>query len=93
MRETDVTQLSNLILGMWFPFVRIMAFIHYAPVLDNAALTVRIRIILSPALAFIITPLIPHPVPDSLLSINSIILTAEQFLWGMLFGLMLQFYF
>ena len=93
MRETDVTQLSNLILGMWFPFVRIMAFIHYAPVLDNAALTVRIRIILSLALAFIITPLIPHPVPDSLLSINSIILTAEQFLWGMLFGLMLQFLF
>ncbi|HGY4246862.1 TPA: flagellar biosynthetic protein FliR, partial [Citrobacter freundii] len=46
MRETDITQLSNLILGMWFPFVRIMAFIHYAPVLDNAALTIRIRIIL-----------------------------------------------
>lgn len=93
MRETDITQLSNLILGMWFPFVRIMAFIHYAPVLDNAALTIRIRIILSLALAFIITPLIPHPVPTSLLSMNSIILTTEQFLWGMLFGLMLQFLF
>lgn len=70
-----------------------MAFIHYAPVLDNAALTIRIRIILSLALAFIITPLIPHPVPTSLLSMNSIILTTEQFLWGMLFGLMLQFLF
>ncbi|MFH0722264.1 flagellar biosynthetic protein FliR, partial [Citrobacter braakii] len=32
-------------------------------------------------------------VPEEALSINSIILTAEQFLWGMLFGLMLQFLF
>lgn len=93
MRETDITQLTDLVLGLWFPFVRIMAFIRFVPVLDNAALTVRVRIILSLALAVIVTPLIPHPVPDNLLSLDSIVLTVEQILWGMLFGLMLQFLF
>lgn len=92
MRTSDVTQLMDLALGLWFPFVRIMAFLRYVPVLDNSALTVRVRIILSLALAIIITPLIPHPVPHDLLSLNSLILTVEQILWGMLFGLMFQFF-
>lgn len=90
MRTSDVTQLMDLAMGLWFPFVRIMAFLRYVPVLDNSALTVRVRIILSLALAIIITPLIPHPVPHDLLSLNSLILTVEQILWGMLFGLMFQ---
>ena len=93
MRTSDVTQLMDLALGLWFPFVRIMAFLRYVPVLDNSALTVRVRIILSLALAIIITPLIPHPVPHDLISLNSLILTVEQILWGMLFGLMFQFLF
>ncbi len=50
MRTSDVTQLMDLALGLWFPFVRIMAFLHYVPVLDNSALTMRVRIILSLAL-------------------------------------------
>ncbi|HFZ8994057.1 TPA: flagellar biosynthetic protein FliR [Citrobacter freundii] len=93
MQEIDITQLSNLVLGLWFPFVRIMAFIRFVPVFDNSALTIRVRIILSLALAIIITPMIPHPVPTDLLSMNTFILTAEQIVWGMLFGLMLQFLF
>lgn len=41
MRTSDVTQLMDLALGLWFPFVRIMAFLRYMPVLDNSALTAR----------------------------------------------------
>lgn len=29
MRTSDVTQLMDLALGLWFPFVRIMAFLRY----------------------------------------------------------------
>lgn len=65
MRASDVTQLMDLALGLWFPFVRIMAFLRYVPVLDNSALTVRVRIILSLALAIIITPLIPILFPTT----------------------------
>ena len=93
MHVTDITQLTNLVLGLWFPFVRIMAFIRYVPVFDNAALTIRARIILSLSLAIVITPLIPHPIPTELLSMSTLILTVEQILWGILFGLMLQFLF
>ena len=89
----DITQLSNLTLGLWFPFVRIMAFLRFVPIFDNSALPMRVRIIFSLALAIIITPMIPHPIPTDLLSINTLILTVEQTLWGMLFGLMLQFLF
>ena len=39
MRTSDITQLMDLALGLWFPFVRIMAFLRYMPVLDNSALT------------------------------------------------------
>lgn len=92
MRTSDVTQLMELALGLWFPFVRIMAFLRYVPVLDNSALTVRVRIILSLALAIIITPLIPSQ-PHDPISLNSLIPTVEQILWGMLFGLMFQFLF
>lgn len=89
----DITQLSNLTLGLWFPFVRIMAFLRFVPIFDNSALPMRVRILFSLALAIIITPMIPHPVPTELLSINTLILTVEQTVWGMLFGLMLQFLF
>lgn len=89
----DITQLSNLTLGLWFPFVRIMAFLRFVPIFDNSALPMRVRIIFSLALAIIITPMIPHPIPTDLLSINTLILTVEQTVWGMLFGLMLQFLF
>lgn len=89
----DITQLSNLTLGLWFPFVRIMAFLRFVPIFDNSALPMRVRIIFSLALAIIITPMIPHPIPTDLLSINTLILTVEQTVWGILFGLMLQFLF
>lgn len=89
----DITRLSNLTLGLWFPFVRIMAFLRFVPIFDNSALPMRVRIIFSLALAIIITPMIPHPIPTDLLSINTLILTVEQTVWGMLFGLMLQFLF
>lgn len=32
MRTSDVTQLMDLALGLWFPFVRIMAFLRYMPI-------------------------------------------------------------
>ncbi|MDO2331417.1 flagellar biosynthetic protein FliR, partial [Escherichia coli] len=70
MRTRDVTQLMDLALGLWLPFVRLIAFLRYMPVLDNSALTARVRFILSLPLALILTPWIPHPIPHNLLSLN-----------------------
>lgn len=91
MLQTDVVQFTNLVLGMWFPFVRIMTFFQFSPVFNNHAFTIRVRIMLSGALTLIITPMIPHPIPDQL--VTTILLTLEQFIWGMLFGMMLQLVF
>ncbi|MBV7403931.1 flagellar biosynthetic protein FliR [Enterobacter sp. ENT03] len=93
MHTLDITQLMNLVLGLWYPFVRIMAFLQYGPVFDSKAFSVRIRLVVSLSLAVMITPLVPHPVPEGLLTMSMLILTLEQILWGMLFGLMMQFVF
>ena len=93
MRTSDITQLMDLALGLWFPFVRIMAFLRYMPVLDNSAPD-RARADYFVAGAGDHHHAVdPHPVPHDLLSLNSLILTVEQILWGMLFGLMFQFLF
>lgn len=93
MPTTDVLQYSHLVLALWYPFVRMLAFIHFAPIFDNPSLSVRIRIILALALAIIITPMINAPVPEGLLTMRMLLLTAEQIIWGLLFGLMMQFVF
>lgn len=93
MPQTDISQFFDLLFGLWYPFVRIMAFLRACPVFDSKALTNRVRIILALSLAVIITPLVKHPVPRELMSMTTLILTVEQILWGVLFGLMLQFMF
>lgn len=93
MQTTDVLQYSHLVLALWYPFVRMLAFIHFAPIFDNPSMSVRIRIIVALGLAIVITPMIHAPAPQGLLSLNMVLLTAEQIVWGMLFGLMMQFIF
>lgn len=91
MIQLEVVQFSNLALGLWYPFVRIMAFLQYGPIFDSKAFSVRIRIIIALALAIVLTPLVHPPVPEGLLNLHTLILTVEQILWGLLFGLMMQF--
>ena len=93
MQTTDVLQYSHLVLALWYPFVRTLAFIHFAPIFDNPAMNVRIRIIVALGLSIVITPMIDVPVPEGLLSLHMVLLTVEQIVWGMLFGLMTQFIF
>lgn len=93
MPQTDINQFFDLAFGLWYPFVRVMAFLHICPLFDSKALTNRARVILALSLAIIITPLVKHPVPRELMSMTTVILTVEQILWGVLFGLMLQLLF
>ncbi|HAI48432.1 flagellar biosynthetic protein FliR [Atlantibacter hermannii] len=93
MQTTDVLQYSHLVLALWYPFVRILAFVHFAPIFDNPAMNVRIRIIVALGLSIVITPMIDAPVPEGLLSLQTVLLTLEQIVWGVVFGLMMQFVF
>ena len=90
----DIHALINPLLALVFPFFRILAFLHFCPVLDNRAFSRRIKTVLALALAVIITPMLPEKVLLSeLMSMRTILLTGEQRLWGMLFGMAMQLVF
>lgn len=90
----DIHALINPLLALVFPFFRILAFLHFCPVLDNRAFSRRIKTVLALTLAVIITPMLPDNVlPSELLSLRTLMLTGEQLLWGMLFGMAMQLVF
>lgn len=90
----DISTLINLLLALVFPFFRILAFLHFCPVLDNRAFSRRIKTVLALALAAIITPMLPEKVLiTELMSMRTVLLIGEQLLWGMLFGMAMQLVF
>ncbi|MGT8858697.1 flagellar biosynthetic protein FliR [Enterobacter sp.] len=90
----DIHTLINPLLALVFPFFRILAFLHFCPVLDNRAFSRRIKTVLALALAVIITPMLPEKVLMSeLMSMRTLLLIGEQLLWGLLFGIAMQLVF
>lgn len=90
----DIQALLTPLMALILPFFRIMAFLQFAPVLDNRAFSRRIKIATALALSVIITPMLPNlPALEGLLSLRSILLIGEQLLWGFLFGMALQLVF
>ncbi|VFS27002.1 flagellar biosynthesis protein FliR [Enterobacter cancerogenus] len=90
----DISTLINPLLALVFPFFRILAFLHFCPVLDNRAFSRRIKTVLAMALAAIITPMLPEKVLiTELMSMRTVLLIGEQLLWGMLFGMAMQLVF
>lgn len=90
----DIHTLINPLLALIFPFFRVLAFLHFCPVLDNRAFSRRIKTVLALALAVIITPMLPEKVLiTELMSMRTILLTGEQLLWGVLFGMAMQLVF
>ncbi|EMN5249421.1 MULTISPECIES: flagellar biosynthetic protein FliR [Enterobacteriaceae] len=90
----DIHALINPLLALVFPFFRILAFLHFCPVLDNRAFSRRIKTVLALALAVIITPMLPDKVLlNELMSMRTLLLIGEQLLWGLLFGMAMQLVF
>ncbi|WP_439411897.1 flagellar biosynthetic protein FliR [Enterobacter ludwigii] len=82
------------LLALLLPFFRILALIHFAPVLDNSAFSRKTKMALALMLAIIITPMLPTQiVPTEVMSLRTTILVGEQLLWGALFGLALRMVF
>ncbi|ENB7489474.1 flagellar biosynthetic protein FliR [Citrobacter koseri] len=90
----DIQVLFTPLMALVLPFFRILAFLQFAPVLDNRAFSRRIKIAAALALSIIITPMLPNNVVLSeLLSMRTVLLIGEQLLWGFLFGMALQLVF
>ncbi|WP_267411611.1 flagellar biosynthetic protein FliR [Pantoea sp. GM_Pan_4] len=85
-----INDLIQPLFALWLPFVRILAFLHFCPLLDNRAFTRKAKIGLALLLSIVMTPMLTHNVVlNGLMSVQSLLLTGEQLLWGLLFGQML----
>lgn len=74
-------------LGSYFwPFTRIAAMISVAPILGTHSVPMRIRLGLALALTMVIAPLVPPVRGLQPLSINGVIVTAQQILIGLAIG-------
>lgn len=81
-------------MALVLPFFRILAFLQFAPVIDNRVFSRRIKIGTALALTIIITPMLPNNVVlHELVSLRAILLIGEQLLWGFFFGMALQLVF
>ena len=90
----DIQALFTPLMALVLPFFCFLAFLQFAPVLDNRAFSRRIKIAAALALSIIITPMLPNNVVLSeLLSMRTVLLIGEQLLWGFLFGMALQLVF
>nr|WP_206017734.1 flagellar biosynthetic protein FliR [Pseudoalteromonas sp. Z9A4] len=78
---------------VWWPFVRFSALLWSMPVFDNPAVTPRSRILLSMMLAFLVAPQLPLAPAVDIFSLDAVILTAEQIIFGVMMGLSLRMLF
>lgn len=78
-------------LGLFiFPLTRILALLATAPVFNNAALPVRIRLVTGLAIAMALSPALPPPAPIPAGSWIGLAVIAEQLLIGVLMGFALR---
>lgn len=78
---------------VWWPFVRFSALLWSMPVFDNPAVTPRSRILLSFMLAFLVAPQLPLAPAVDIFSLDAVILTVEQVIFGVMLGLALRMLF
>lgn len=78
---------------MWWPFVRFSALLWSMPVFENPAVTPRSRILLAMMLAFLVAPQLPLAPAIDIFSLDAVILTVEQIIFGLLMGLSLRILF
>lgn len=89
-----IEQLLNPLLALWLPFVRIAAFFHFCPVFEHRAFPRKAKAGLALLLSILIVPMLDHNVVlKELMTIQALLLTGEQILWGLLFGQMLNWVF
>ena len=92
MNFTGVELMSFLSTLLW-PFMRISAMFAAAPIFSARSVPVRIRILLSFFIAFILMPVIPEPPVVDLISGEALFISISQVLIGFAMGFILQMVF
>ena len=76
---------------LWWPFVRTMALLAFAPIFGDATVPMRVRVCLALTLAVVCLPSAPAPTQIDPLSLTAVTITLEQVAVGAMLGLGLQF--
>nr|WP_321272638.1 flagellar biosynthetic protein FliR [uncultured Tolumonas sp.] len=89
-QQLTATTLMQWLGQWWWAFVRISAVLWIAPIFSDYKITARIRIILAFLLALMSAHLLPKmPMVDPF-SLATLLITTEQIIFGLLFGLCLH---
>ncbi len=87
------TELMSWIATLMWPFIRIGAMFVAAPIFSARSVPVRIRVVLSFLIAWLLLPIIPEPPVVDLISGEALIITISQVLIGVAMGFILQMVF
>jgi flagellar biosynthesis protein FliR len=75
---------------LWWPALRVGGFVLTAPIASEAAIPGRVKIILSVALAFLMSPLVQIPAALSIFSAAGLLAAVQEVLIGVAIGMVVQ---
>jgi len=86
-------ELSAWLASVMWPFMRIGAMFAAAPILSARSVPIRIRILLTMIIAWILVPVIPPPPAVDLISAEAVLISIYQVVIGVAMGFILQMVF
>jgi flagellar biosynthesis protein FliR len=75
---------------LWWPTLRVGGFVLTAPIASETAIPGRVKIILSVALAFLMSPLVQIPASLSIFSAAGLLAAVQELLIGVAIGMVVQ---
>ena len=87
------SELPALLQQYYWPFVRMSALFLAAPILGASTFPVRARILLALGATVLIAPALPAVVPVDVLSVEGVLLGAQQVIIGFAMGFIVQLVF
>jgi flagellar biosynthetic protein FliR len=85
--------LDGMLALFFFPFVRILAWLSFDPILGNQGVPMRVRVALAMVMAVVVTPLLPAVTPLSLASGDGVLILLQQIAIGAALGFTLRIVF
>jgi flagellar biosynthetic protein FliR len=93
MISVTSAQLNAFLAAFLFPLVRILAWLSADPLLGNSAAPVTIRVALGFVLTVAIAPVLPPPPQVAVLSVDGLLILAQQIVVGLALGFSLRIVF
>jgi len=86
----DAADISSWVSRLWWPVIRIGGFVASAPVISAATVPVRVKAVLTVAVAFLLAPAAHAPADLSIFSAAGFLTAAQELLIGVSIGMVVQ---